>query len=167
MENYPFNSLKNQLIENGILDNGVSDSSIEYENFFNHKELNNSNSKENTENNHELVATRPEINDRKRLNRFEFETEAIKVSKDNNIISLLKNKKLSKSEKFLIRFFPKIYKARLAKDALKKFGELGIDTRELLDKTIPYGEEELRYEDLIKYIKYANEIEIGINKKFN
>ena len=64
-------------------------------------------------------------------------------------------------------FFPKIYKARLAKDALQKLKELDIDTRELLNKTIPYGEEQARYDGLIKYIKYANEIETKINKKFN
>ena len=46
-----------------------------------------------------------------------------------------------------------------------KFDELNIDTKALLDKTIPYGESEGRYKDLIKYLNYANEIQTRLKKK--
>ena len=45
--------------------------------------------------------------------------------------------------------------------------ELNIDTNKLLDKTIPYGEGEMRYQNLIKYISYANEIQAKIKKEIN
>ena len=42
---------------------------------------------------------------------------------------------------------------------MSKFAELNIDTQTLLDKTIPYGENETRYEDLVKFLNYANELQ--------
>ena len=74
---------------------------------------------------------------------------------------------LSKKENFLIKFFPKLYKAYMAKCALKEFTRLNIDTKELMDKAIPYGESETRYKNLIKYLKYANDLKSKIESKFN
>ena len=67
-------------------------------------------------------------------------------------------------ESFLFAFFPKLYKIKLAKDAMAKLKELDIDTKKLLEKTVPYGEKEARYENLIKYINYANEIQAKLKK---
>ena len=39
-------------------------------------------------------------------------------------------------------------------------------SKTLLDKTIPYGENELRYGDLVKYLNYANEIQTRLREKF-
>ncbi|MBQ8635394.1 hypothetical protein IJ425_04500 [bacterium] len=74
---------------------------------------------------------------------------------------------LSTIENFLFAFFPRLYKAKLARDAMTKLKELNIDTNKLLDKTIPYGESETRYQSLIKYISYANEIQTKLKKKIN
>lgn len=74
---------------------------------------------------------------------------------------------LGNIENFLFAFFPRLYKAKLARDAMIKLKELNIDTNKLLDKTIPYGESETRYQSLIKYISYANEIQTKIKKKIN
>ena len=70
-------------------------------------------------------------------------------------------------ENFLFAFFPRLYKAKLARDAMSKLNELNIDTSKLLDKTIPYGEGEMRYQNLIKYISCANEIQTKIKKEIN
>jgi len=45
------------------------------------------------------------------------------------------------------------------------FSKLEIDVSELADKSIPYGEAEDRYQNLIKYIKFANDIQIDIKRK--
>ena len=74
---------------------------------------------------------------------------------------------LNAIENFLLTFFPRLYKAKLARDAMSKLKELNIDTKRLLEKTIPYGEGEMRYQNLIKYIKYANEIQTKIKKETN
>ena len=50
---------------------------------------------------------------------------------------------------------------------MSKLLELNIDTKTLLDKTIPYGEGEARYGDLIKYLNFANEIQTRLKKKIN
>mgnify|MGYP004517780885 CR=1 FL=1 len=71
----------------------------------------------------------------------------------------LLNSKLGFKEAFFARFFPRLYKAKLIKEAMSKFAELNIDTQTLLDKTIPYGENETRYEDLVKFLNYANELQ--------
>ena len=48
---------------------------------------------------------------------------------------------------------------------MKRLKELNIDTQKLLEKTIPYGEGETRYQNLVKYINYANEIQIKLKKQ--
>lgn len=70
-------------------------------------------------------------------------------------------------EAFLYKFFPKIYRAKLIKKAITKMLELNIDTTTLLNKTIPYGEGESRYEDLIKYLNCANELQTKLKRNFN
>ena len=116
----------------------------------------------------------------KRLNKSDIEM----VSEDNNaqisdnsykIIKRFLNFKqklaskgsLNSIENFLFAFFPKLYKAKLVKDAMIKLKELNIDTQKLMEKTFPYGENEARYENLVKYINYANEIQTKINKEIN
>lgn len=68
-------------------------------------------------------------------------------------------------ENFLFAFFPRLYKAKLTREAMKKLKELNIDISKLLDKNIPYGEGEMRYQNLIKYISCANEIQTKIKKE--
>ena len=63
------------------------------------------------------------------------------------------------------KFFPKIYAAKLIKQAMEKFHELNIDAKNLLDKTIPYGEEDTRYGELVKYINCASEIQTRLKGK--
>ena len=81
--------------------------------------------------------------------------------------SLASKGALGHIENFLFAFSPKLYKAKLARDAMVRLKELNIDTKKLLDKTIPYGEGEMRYQSLIKYLNFANEIQSNIKKKFN
>ena len=98
------------------------------------------------------------------LNNTSFKTIKRFINFKQNLAS---KKALSSIENFLFTFFPKLYKVKLAKDAMAKLAELNIDTKKLLDKTIPYGESEARYENLIKYINYANEIQVQLNKKID
>ena len=114
MENSPYNSLKNQLIQNGIINSPVSDASAEHENFFNQKEIKDENLKKDAPETSNPVFS----SNKRRLNRFEFEGENTNIQ-NNNIIALLKDKKLSKTEKFLIRFFPKYIKQDLQKMLFK------------------------------------------------
>ena len=159
-----YNSLTNQLIRSGILsDNGTEikkDADNNVQDFANFFEVNTSidtdsgysnNSDSNTDN-----------SSRKRLNRFEYETDNTKTKNKNKATN-----PLSRKENFLIKFFPKLYKAYIAKCALKEFTSLDIDTKELMDKTIPYGESESRYKNLIKYLKFANSLKTKIEDKFN
>ena len=115
----------------------------------------------------------------KRLNKSDYEMVSNAIEDDVNtsfkIIKRFINIKqnlaskgaLGHIENFLFAFFPKLYKAKLARDAMAKLKELNIDTSKLLDKTIPYGENETRYQDLVKYINYANELQTNIKKKIN
>ena len=81
--------------------------------------------------------------------------------------TMLNNGSGNNLEIFLYKFFPKLYKAKLIKESMSKLLELNIDTKTLLDKTIPYGEGEARYGDLIKYLNFANEIQTRLKKKIN
>ena len=81
--------------------------------------------------------------------------------------AMLNNGSGNNLEIFLYKFFPKLYKAKLIKESMSKLLELNIDTKTLLDKTIPYGEGEARYGDLIKYLNFANEIQTRLRKKIN
>ena len=52
-----------------------------------------------------------------------------------------------------------------SKDAIQKMSDMGIDPNYLLNKTVPYGEGELRYKKLAEFIKYANEIQTKLKRK--
>ena len=175
MKNSEFNSLKQSLINNGLLSYETDSKNDESENFFViTPDENMANSpfikKDETKN---------YIKKRKRLNKSDF--DLILESQDSGRIESLDLVKTLKRfinfketlaqkgalglfEYLLFKIFPKIYKAKLAKDAMQKLTELDIDAKILSDKTIPYGENEKRYNDLIKYICYANELQVKIKK---
>ena len=167
MENSRYNSLAQKLIQSGIL---PSDSKAS-ENFF------------------EIPQTNPiieaekikENKNKKRINQLDLEIiekDSIKNTINFKTVALLKvlkklvdfkeknaKKRNFKLENLFFKFFPKLYKAKLVKDAMNELLELNIDAKTLLDKTIPYGENDVRYQDLIKYINCANEIQTNLKKK--
>ena len=175
MDNPLYNSLTEKLIQNGILpsDSSTVSKQSSNENFF-EKEY-----KPDNENNGQEEIKK----NKKRLNHFELDlienSENVTIPNENkNPYESIKRFlnfeqiKLEKgnaaiSEILFSRFFPKVYKAKLVKQAMTKFFELNIDTQTLLNKTIPYGENETRYEDLIKYLNYANELQTRLKKKLN
>jgi len=150
MQNNEYNSLTEKLIQSGILQaNNNEDNESNDINFFN--------APVNSEEIDEVSEkTEPQNINRKRINNYDLE--------------LLKNNKKSQDvsennvQKLIYKFFPKLYEFKVAKDALQKMNELGIDTNTLLDKTVPYGEGELRYKNLVKFIKYANEIQTKLKR---
>ncbi len=167
MDNPLYNSLTEKLIQNGIL----SSPDIPYQeddnrNFFKSENKNENEHVEQTKN-------------KKRLNQYDLdlikETDNITAPEKNPYESIkrflnFKQIKLKKGDATLYeilfaKFFPKIYKAKLVKQAMAKFVELNIDTQTLLNKTIPYGENETRYKDLIKYLSYANELQTRLKNK--
>ena len=165
MENSSYNSLTQKLIQNGILS-----SSDDNTNFFETSKTNPIVEKE----------TVKEIKNKKRINQLDLdmiEKESISNTINFKTVALLKilkrfldfkqnkAKKSFKLENLFLKFFPKLYKAKLVKDALSELLELNIDAKMLLDKTIPYGENDSRYQDLIKYINCANEIQVNLRKK--
>ena len=172
MDNPSYNSLTNNLIQNGIIQQEASELSDNLDVFGIEpdEDMNNSPFIEKPIN---------ELDDKKltqkRLNCYDLEiantenndADALKIiQRFLNIKQNLASKgALGNIENFLFAFFPKLYKAKLAKDAVKKLAELNIDTNKLLDKRIPYGEAETRYQSLIKYLSYANEIQTKIKKK--
>ena len=133
--------------------------------------------------NEQIKSENPIAENKKRLNSLEIDLigkKAVKEDETTNILThfkiierflsfkqnYAKNKKaIFDLERLFFTFCPKIYKAKLAKDALSKLVELNIDTKILSDKTIPYGESENRYEDLIKYLNYANKLQVKLKKK--
>ena len=173
MDNY--NSLTEQLIQNGIIKNETSDKNsiddlfgIEID-----EDINNSPFVERP-----IDIPKALQKKSKRINQTDIEMIGDNAD-ENNISNSFKTIKrflkikenlaskgsLGSIENFLFAFFPKIYKAKLVRDAMGKLKELNIDTKRLLDKTIPYGENETRYQSLIKYLSYANEIQTKIKKK--
>ena len=174
MDNSSYNSLTNKLIQNGIIKDTPFDNPDKKMNaslnFFNESIKSEEKESIESENKQTPVITNP--NSKKRLNRFEIEADESGTNnakhKENVFLKMFKSSFSSNRDKSLFMcLFPKIYKAHLAKDALKELTELGIDTDELHNKTIPYGESESRYKKLIKYLKYANELQIKIKNKTN
>lgn len=151
MENNNYNSLANKLIQSGIIQNS--------ENFF-EDFCNNSKKTEEVEKEQETIVENPinESKSKKRINKYDLEL----IGSINNSDEFLKK---SLIEKLLFKFFPKLYKAFLVKNAMKKLFELNIDEKMLFNKTIPYGENEVRYRDLIKYLNYANELQVKLGNK--
>ena len=173
MENY--NSLTEQLIQNGIIKNETSDKN-NIDDLFGieiNEDLTNSPFAE-----HPIEIPKALQKQSKRINQTDIEmlgdsSDEKNISNSFKIIkrflkikeSLASKGSLGNLENFLFAFFPKLYKAKLVKDAMAKLKELNIDASKLLDKTIPYGESETRYQSLIKYLSYANEIQTKIKKK--
>ena len=167
MEESAYKSLTQKLIQNGILPSDETSNS----NFFEVQSSNPIAEEKNTE----------EHKNKKRINRYDLDIiskDAISTTINFKTVVLLKllkkilNFKQDKAKKdnlklenLFFKFFPKLYKAKLTKDALNQLLELNIDAKTLLDKTITYGENNNRYQDLIKYINCANEIQTNLKKK--
>ncbi len=163
MDNPLYNSLTEKLIQDGILPStDFFYQEDDSKNFFKFEEKEEEN----------------QTKTRKRLNQYDLD-----LIGDSEIATNPKNKPYESIKRFLnfkkiklengnatlyeiifSKFFPKIYKAKLVKQAMSKFIELNIDTQTLLNKTIPYGENETRYKDLIKYLNYANELQTKLKK---
>ena len=176
MSNQNFDSLAKKLMQNGILPN-IDESSDKEENFFKTESLENIIDSPFDEEKIDIPKALQKT--QKRLNQSDFEMVSnVNDEFNNNSFKIIKrfvnfkqnlaSKGASSTiENFLFAFFPRLYKAKLAKDAMSKLKELNIDANKLLDKTIPYGEGEMRYQNLIKYICYANEIQTKIKKETN
>ena len=171
-----YNSLTKKLIEDGIIKDTTSDTSEL--NIFSIGLNNEASSASYVEAPIESIKQEPIIS--KRLNKSDYEmvSESLDDSVSNNSFKLIKRflsikqnlaskGALNHLENFLFAFFPKLYKAKLARDAMAKLKELNIDTQKLLDKTIPYGEGEIRYQNLVKFLNFANEIQTNIKKKLD
>lgn len=188
-QNQKFNSLKDILIQGGIMpeENIQKDyQQINFEEDFDEEKINSF-----FHNETEIISQdfKEEIhqkensnNEKRRLNKYDLElinSEYIKKynkEKITNPILILKrfidfknnlalNHKVGFFEALLFKIFPKIYKAFLIKEAMNKMVSLNIDTNNLKDKNIPYGEEENHYDDLIKYINYANKVQFKLKSK--
>ncbi len=172
MENNAYNSLEEKLIQSGIIKQGN-----EPENIFEKMQKEDETSTSFVEIPEDFQKN--DMPNKKRLNEYDlnllqeqikndsprsFETVKRFLNVKENSLTKKKNFSL---ERLFLTFFPKIYKAKITKEALKKLGELNIDTKTLLDKTIPYGEEEIRYKNLIKYLNFANEIQNNVKRKCN
>ena len=184
MDNQQYNSLTEKLIQNGILasQETKNDSTGDINNMFgiepdedmSHSPFSVNSIKE---------EVRKQDKPRKRINQYDLEliqNSSQDLSSKGNIAifdivkrflnikeAMLNNGSGNNLEILLYKFFPKLYKARLIKESMSKLLELNIDTKTLLDKTIPYGEGETRYGDLIKYLNFANEIQTRLRKKIN
>ena len=182
MENNQYNSLTEKLIQNGILSSNNEQKEKTIEELY---DIKLDETMSNSPFVQKPIQETPLKTTKKRLNKYDLEllngeNIAQYEEQSNNIENsfktltrflsfkqnTLQKGTINSFEKFLFRFFPRLYKFKLAKDAIKKLHELNIDTKLLFDKTIPYGEGEMRYQDLIKYIKYANEIQTKLNGKF-
>lgn len=193
MENQKYNSLTDKLIQNGIIQTTNGQEEKESENFFEKmkssiipdENLNPSfiNSPIDEKNENKTSDESKALQSKKRINEYDLDLIRnidTKISTKNHQTPIetikrfidFKQAKVHKGnsgifEMFLYRFFPKIYRAKLIKKAITKMLELNIDTNTLLNKTIPYGEGESRYEDLIKYLNCANELQTRLKKNFN
>ena len=174
MNNSNYHSLSEKLIQSGIIQIEDKPSDTIQQNPF---EAPVEKVVASLEQNNEINIPKALQKKQKRLNQSDYEMvsqgidETINIKPFKVIARFLNFKEnlaskgaLGMFENFLFAFFPKLYKAKLARDAMIKLKELNIDTTRLLDKTIPYGEGEIRYQNLIKYLSYANEIQTKIKK---
>ncbi len=161
MENNKFKSLAQQLIQDGILSQNLSYDD-EIANFYDIK------ADENIENS--PFAQKPDLQSKnpvhkKRINMYDANLTDDKQNKNTeNKTTKLRFGDIN-INKVLFKLFPRFYKAKLAKEAMKKLNALNINADNLREKTIPYGENEIRYNELIKYISTANEIQQNLNEK--
>lgn len=176
MSDLNYNSLVEKLKQSGIIPSEESDKNNE--NIF--EIIHEENNIDSPFSDDEIDIPKTLQKNHKRLNKSDMEmlTENQNEQSNNNsykIINRFLNFKqnlaskgaLGGIENFLFAFFPKLYKAKLVKDAMAKLKELNIDAQRLLEKTTPYGENEARYENLVKFINCANEIQTKINKEIN
>ena len=175
MNNLNYDSLANVLKQNGMIPQSESVELVE-DNFFNVKTSDFSLNEMQQEKSVEIPkALRKES---KRLNHSDMEMicdSKLLQNSNRRIVRRFLNFKENMASKGSLGFFetclfalfPKIYKAKLAKDAMRKINELNIDIEKLSDKNIPYGEGEMRYQSLIKYISFANEIQTKIKKEID
>lgn len=154
-----YNSLAKQLIQSGILPDDVQNPIIE-NNFF--KSPNGILSKEDEIN----PETEPKnLENKKRINQYDLEfLEDEKQTVSKGFIGNIKNILKKDEQKVLFKIFPNLQKAKIAKETIDKLQKLNIDTQKLLDKSIPYGENDLRYKNLVKYLSVVNEVNSKINK---
>lgn len=174
MNNSNYNSLAQQLMQSGILQADEQKSDKNENNFF---EVAIDENAADSPIEEKIEIPKALQKETKRLNQSDLEMVSENSNQfNNNSFKLIKRflaikeKMASKGalsfvENFFFVFFPKLYKAKLARDAMSKLKELNIDANKLLQKTIPYGEGEMRYQSLIKYLSYANEIQTKIKKE--
>ena len=179
MDSNSYNSLEEQLIKKGIISSPNKEEAAEYlygidaDEDMSHSPFINMPQKE-----PEYKEKKP----KKRINQYDMDLMNNKNNGDssNEVIfntmlaiktikrflnfkhNAYKKGNLSGIEGLFYKFFPNLYKAKLIKDAMSKLKELNIDTKVLLEKTVPYGEYETRYENLVKYLKFASEIQTKI-----
>lgn len=153
-----YNSLAKQLIQSGILHDDTQNPIIE-NNFFKSPEgiLFDKEVKETKEINENLE----NIENKKRINQYDLEfledkEQSIQKGFFNNIKNIFKKDE----QKVLFKIFPNLQKAKAAKETMDKLKKLNIDTQKLLDKSIPYGEKDLRYKNLVKYLNVVNEVRL-------
>jgi len=167
MENSNYNSLTQSLIQSGILQNDT-ETLQNTQNFF-------ENSKEKTDSKIENNKVR------KRINQYDLDLVqnnlkedlrgkiglktyfSIKILKHIFGLKTLNNEKMNN---FFQKFFPKIYQAKLIKENISKILELEVNFKSLSNKTVPYGEAQKRYDEIVKYLSCANEIEAKLKNKF-
>ena len=153
MKNNEYNSLTEKLIQSGILQTeNEPEKSVNDVNFFNVKNFD--------EDTDEVSQVSVEQPIKKRINNYDLELLEKADGKPNTEYE-------NNLQKILYKFFPKLYEFKIAKDSIQKISELGIDVNSLLDKTVPYGEGEIRYKNLVKFIKYANEVQTKLKRKQN
>ena len=151
MKNNEYNSLTEKLIQSGIIQTDNSAQNSPDINFFNAKNVD-------INENIQMPDEKEESINRKRINNYDLELL------ENADVSLEQQEE-NHLQRLLYKFFPKLYEFKIAKDAIQKMSELGINSDILLDKAVPYGENELRYKNLVKFIKYANEIQTKLKRK--
>ena len=158
MENSSYNSLTEKLIQNGIIPYDKNDEDNIFQKqydtipdavsspLFYQPDIKQEENKINPEN-------------KKRIN--EYDLELIKGKNPKKIT--VEYSKKNALDFLLFKFFPKIYRARLVKKAMKRLLELNIDADNLFNKTIPYGENEIRYKELVEYLKYVSELQLKLD----
>lgn len=188
MENSIYNSLADKLKQTGLIPKEENDNDLELtlfgitpdEDINNSPFINKTPNKTVNEAENKAETAKETNSNKKRINEYDLELIKGQLKNEENAISFLKVLKrflnfkelmitkgtISNREKIFHRLFPKLYKIKIAKEAIKRLTELGIDTNALLSKTIPYGEKESRYSDLVKYLNYANQIRVKLNEKF-
>ena len=154
MENNNYNSLTDRLIQNGIIANPTQESQNFFEAYRDASVENNSDSP------FAQQSQKTDIADSNRINEYDLDLIRKKSGKNHTKTK----KKLGLYDSFLLKFFPKLYRAKLVKQAMKRISDLNIDTALLFNKTIPYGESEIRYGDLIKYLVCANELQVELSE---